>query len=71
MLCDLCKKHKNIARNESSKWSVEQCTSLRFDAVTRHLKSSQHKTSISKELVLQQSCGGGGIGFMLNSGAQE
>ena len=71
MLCDLCKKHKTIARNGSSKWSIEPCTCLRVDAVTRHLKSSQHKTSMSKELVLQQSCGGGGIAFMLNSGTHE
>ena len=71
MLCGLCQKHKTIARNGSSKWSMKPCTCLRFDAVTRHLKSSQHKTSISKELVLRQSCGGGGIGFLLNSGNQE
>ena len=71
MLCNLCKKHKTIARNGSSKWSIEPCTCLRVDAVTRHAKSSQHKTSVSKELVLQQSCGGGSIAFILNSAAQE
>ena len=54
MLCDLCKKHKTISRNGSSKWSIEPCICLRVDAVTRHLKCRQHKTSMSKELVLQQ-----------------
>ena len=65
MLCNLCKKHKTIARNGSSKWSIEPCTCLRVDAVTRHAKSSQHKTSVSKELVLQQSCGGESIAYTL------